>query len=418
MDNPTVKQDKFPVKIFVCILVLGFFGLSLLTNMQGLFYVTVSEHFGVARSQFSLYYTVQSLAAMVTLFFAGNIMTKHQNKLSLIVAAAVITQFVGYFLFAKAQSIVLFFVVAVFLGIAGGFDTHLLIGVLTNNWFAKKNGFVLGLSTALASVAGAIISPKMSVIIASNWRTGYLVIAFGVLITLLPVSFIIKFSPAQEGRRPYGAAELEAEADKNTNLDTSGVPYKTALKSPAFYLCALLLFFATGWSCFTFAMPGYISSLGYDASVVGFCASAYLIGGVIGKFLGGTLNDALGFLKSMIVLTVIGVAGMILLIFAAPNSSTMVIIGGVLFGVGMGICGVHPPLIVRACFGNKDYSRIYSNVGSLIWVASMVLIPIYNLIFDSTGSYVPAMWAAIVMIVLALVCGSTAVASSKKLKRE
>lgn len=411
------SQDKFPLKIFICLLLIGGGGLYLLTNLQGLFFVSVSEHLGVSRSQFSLYYTIQCFASMFTGFFAGSLLSKYKTRLRILLTAVVIVQVLSFFLFSRAESLVLFFVVAIFLGVANGFNLHVLVGILVNNWFDKKRGLIMGITMAMSSIMGAILSPSISVLIAENWRTGYLVISIGTLITMLPVALIAKYSPEMDGRKPWGEGE-EIPAAGGTAADTSGVPYAAALKSTAFYCCALVLFFATGWSCFTNALPGYVESIGYEAVVVGYCSSSYMVGGIIGKIVCGYLIDKLGILKSLIIVSVLSIIGMLLLMLMAPGAFWAIIAGGVLFGLGMGILGVYPAIIVRTCFGNKDYSKIYSNVNTLMWVSSMVLIPVYNFIYDATGSYVPGMWAAIGFLVLCFICCSIAINSSKKLPRE
>lgn len=133
-----MKKGGFPVKIFICVAVISGLGIMFLTNTSGIFYVTVSEALGVTRSSFSLYYTVQCLVSMVTLFFAGQIVAKYQKKLPLIVALASFGQFCAYFLMSRAQSMAAFFVAAIILGICAAFDTQLLTGVLINNWFRKR----------------------------------------------------------------------------------------------------------------------------------------------------------------------------------------------------------------------------------------------------------------------------------------
>jgi MFS family permease len=411
-----IKKDGFPVKIFICVAVISGLGIMFLTNTSGIFYVTVSEALGVSRSQFSLYYTVQSLTSMVTLLFAGQIVAKYQKKLPLIVALASIGQFSAYFLMSRAQSMVSFYIAALILGFCAAFDTQLLTGVLINNWFRKKTGLIFGITSALTSVCGALITPKLNAIVLSDWRLGYLTVGIGVLASVLPCTFFFKYSPALEGRRAWG--ELEAPTNTvTTPVANEGVPYNVALKSISFYMCVLMTFFSVAWSCFTFAIPGYVASIGYDGAVVGLCLSCYLVGGVIGKLLGGFLNDVIGTVNSLAVVAAMGTAGMLLLILVAPGSKALLFVGCVLFGVAMGTTGVHPPLITRSCFGNRDYAKIYGNISSVIWIASAVVIPFYNLFYDASGSYVSGMWLAIAAIMLCVVCAIVALRTSKKLER-
>lgn len=408
-------QDKFPLKIFIGLMLIGAGGLYLLTNLQGLFFVTVSETLGVTRSQFSLYYTVQCLAAMFTGLFAGQLIEKFKTKFNIFLVVIVLIQVIGFFLFSRANTLALFFVVAIFLGFANALDLHIIIGIVVSNWFIKKKGLIMGIVMAMSSIMGAVLSPTIAVLVNDNWRNGYLLISIGTLITMIPAALLVKYAPEMVGRKAWGASEA---ANSSAAIDTTGVKYGVALKSPAFYCCALFLFCATGWACLTNAFPGYIVSIGYSAVFVGYCSSSYMVGGILGKLVCGYLIDKLGVVKSLFVITALGIIGMLLLIFVAPAASWGIIAGGVLFGLGMGVLGVYPAIVVRTCFGNKDYPKIYSNINMLMWVSSMVLIPIYNFIYDSTGSYVPGMWAAVVFLVLCIVLSAIALKNAKTLPRE
>lgn len=407
-------KQAFPVRVFLSIMIINGVLVGLLTNMQGLFYVSVAESLGVTRTQFSLYYTVQCIAAMVTLFFAGNIVTRFKEKMSLLIVGAVIIQFVGYFVFSRATNLATFFIGGAFLGFSGAFDTHLIIGVMVNNWFVKLRGFVTGFGMALSSVVAAIFSPILSPIIAENWSRGYLVLAISILVAGIPGGLLAKYSPLLEGKSAYGE---DTQTNPNQSELVTGVSQKNALKSSAFYLCCILTFFATAWASFTFAIPGYVGSIGYDAVVVGFCASCYLVGGVAGKLLCGWLKDIMGTGKSLALIIVVSVVGMLMMIFGAQNL-TVLYVSCVLYGIGYGVVGVYPPLVARECFGGKDYAKIYGNITCFIWIGSMIIIPMYNLIYDISGTYVTGMWAAIVMFILTYFCATFAIRTSKHLPKE
>ncbi|NMD44520.1 MAG: MFS transporter, partial [Clostridiales bacterium] len=150
------KTNGFPTKIFIGLLLLSGIGGYFLLNIQGLFYVPVSEYFGVARSTFSLYYTAQCAGAFIGASFAGTIISKYKRQMPILIFMAAVVQFMGYFLFSKAQSVSVFFIVAPFLGIAGAFDTQMIMGLVLANWFNKKNGLILGIVTAFSSLFGAL----------------------------------------------------------------------------------------------------------------------------------------------------------------------------------------------------------------------------------------------------------------------
>lgn len=65
------QKEKFHTGIFIAMLSYSIGILYLITNCVGIFYVPVSTALGMDRGLFSTYYSVQSIAAMITLFFSG-----------------------------------------------------------------------------------------------------------------------------------------------------------------------------------------------------------------------------------------------------------------------------------------------------------------------------------------------------------
>lgn len=411
-----VISEKFPIRILVCILLINGIAMALLTNTPGLFYATVSKSLGVARSTFSLYYTVLSLACMVTLFFSGQIMAKYHKKLKLIVLICAVLQFGGYYLFYSAHSLTPFFLGGILVGIGNAFDTFVLVALLTNNWFKKKNGLILGIAAASCSAVAAIVSPRLAVLIASDWRMAYLVVGSVAAAVIAVCGLLVSYSPQEEGKIAWGSSEVAAATGINS-ASLTGVPYAIAVKSASFWLLIIMTFCATSWAAFSFAVPGYVSSLGYPARDIGLTVSCFLYGALGGKLFLGWLNDRLGAVRSLGVIVVLGLIGMLTIIIIGASSKPILFTGAVLFGVTMAITGVHPPFAVKACFGDKDYTKIYSNISIMIWVASSIIIPVYNLFFDKFGTYIPAMWLAMALIVGCFVSMVFAMRISVKLER-
>lgn len=406
------KNNSFAVNIFIAILLVGGFGNYLLTNTSGLFYVTVSQYFGVTRSFFSLYYSVQCLAAMITLLFSGRFLEKHAEKLKLIYAITVLMQFIGYMMFSRANGVWVFFVFGPIIGIAVAFNCLSFAGTLCSKWFAKGNGTILGIASAVSSIFGLYFAPVLTVMLAGDWRKAYMIIGFAVLILMFPATFLVKFTPEMEGRKPWGAEEVEESLVGKERVELTGVPFQVARKSASFYLIALMLFCATGASCFHFAIPGYIGELGFDAKTIGLVESGYLIGGLVGKLGGGWLMDKIGAIKVTIITTLCAAIGMLILIFSkADTALVLLIVSGALIATINFAIAVSAPHIAKVCFGSLHYANIFSKISTMIWLASMVMIPFYNFIYDSLGSYIPGMVFFIILQIV--IVGSTIVAINK-----
>lgn len=402
-ENASVKKsDTVPFGIVFALFMYCGLNIALFTNTPGLFYAPVSEYLGIGRGEFSLYYSAQCVVTMIALLFSGKILSKFRAHIKVILSLVAIIQLLGYVCFSQGTSIIFWYFGAVLVGLGNAFSTHMLVGLLANNWFKVGAGTIIGLVFAFNSIIGAIASPMITTYLSTGpeaFRMVYLAIGVITAVVIVPtVIAFVRYAPEDVGKKPYGwskVADSEGAADENAPV--SGVEYSKALKSPAFWMLFVFVIVITGWASFNVALPGYASSIGYDALLVGIAASCVLVGGVIGKILLGILADKFGPYKSSAVYVVIGVVSMALFI-ANPNQ-ILYLAGAVLFGISGAMLSVVAPVATRKYFGDLDYGPIYANINIGIWIGSAVIIPIYNFIFDFTGSYFGGMALAFVYIV-------------------
>ncbi|BAK44959.1 MFS transporter [Eggerthella sp. YY7918] len=399
------SKEKIPLKITIALFIYGGATVALFTNTPGFFYAPVSEYLGIGRGEFSLYYTAQAAVTFVFLLFSGKIINKYHEKLKLILIAAIVSQFIGYGFFANGTALWHWYVGAVFVGAGNAFDAHLLIGILVNNWFKLKGGTILGLVFAFVSVVGAVVSPLVSTLIAvQGFRVAYACIGVCSLVLVLPtVLFLIKYQPQDCGMRPYGEATLEERGVDNLKTsENGGISHAVALKSSSFYLLYFFTYAICCWASFNFAMPGYAASVGFDAVHVGLASTCVMVGGIIGKLSLGVLTDKAGVCRATLIISLLGIIGMLLLVLSP--SAPLFFVGAIFFGLALSLTGVMSPAATRDVFGSKDYDTIYSNIATSTWLGTATAIPLYNFVFDFTGSYASGMIAAIVLLVAGFVC--------------
>jgi MFS family permease len=388
-------------------------------NTVGVFFQPISEYLQIGRGQFSLAYTCQCLVTFFTLMFSGKLLAKYPNQIRLILTAAILLEVIAYLIFASGTAMWHWYAGSVLVGVGIGFNTNALIYILTMNWFKIKTGTIVGIAMALTSVTGAIAIPAVSYLIQTySFRSAYLAIAAIAFAFLVPISmFVVRYQPSDVGLKPYGEDEAAAmNTAAAAPAKSGGVPANRALGTPAFWLIIFFTFAAVMWACFSSIMPGYGTSLGYTNVFAATAASVILIGGIVGNLVLGYFNDKAGPSKSVGVLTVLGVAGMALLILNI--SSTLFLVGAFLFGLAFAILSVQPPILVQKCFGLKDFSAIVSYTTTVIFVGSAVIMPIYNFIYDKTGSYTPGMLVATGVIILAFIAMAIALNTAKNIPWE
>lgn len=106
-----------------------------------------------------------------------------------------------------SNTIVLFYVAAVMLGLGEITILWLAIPTLINRWFVERAGFFIGLCMAFTGIGGAIWSAVFTALTASgvDFHTIYLIWGVIALVTSLPFTlFCVRNSPEDCGLAPYG----------------------------------------------------------------------------------------------------------------------------------------------------------------------------------------------------------------------
>jgi sugar phosphate permease len=106
----------------------------------------------------------------------------------------------------------------VLVGLASGSLTNVLAAVITNRWFVKNRGLVLGLLTASNATGQLVFLPMLaSLTVHPGWQVAVLVSAGATLVVALLVVIFMKERPQDIGLRPYGANSDESVQESKEN---------------------------------------------------------------------------------------------------------------------------------------------------------------------------------------------------------
>ena len=117
----------------------------------------------------------------------------------------------------------------------------------------------------------------------------------------------------------------------------------------------------------------------------------------VGTIAEGMACAKIGIKKTMVVVLGLYVTGYVML---ALNISVYVALVCLAFGAGS--IGTLMPVVVRTIFGGRDYAAIWSVVISCSSVASFLAAPLWGMIYDVFGNYMPALVAMPVLLLLGI----------------
>ena len=387
---------------------------ALVLSCAGIFFTPVSEFFGVARAQFTLYFSLLNVAMMLTLPVAGRLMSK--IDLRVVLSACVVLCSLGLIGMSRGNSMPWFYAMGVVLGIGVAPLIYLSVPALINAWCVKQVGFFVGLCMAFTGIGGVIFNPIGTSLIQSGpegWRTAYLVFGIITLVGTLPFTLlVVRSKPEDKGLAPYGAGEKSQMGQ--ASVDTTGVPASRAMKTPAFLalavFCGIITLNQTIYQFLASYASSFEATLPTIAAASGVVASAAMAGQAIGKVVLGIINDKSVRLGIFFGLGC-GVAGVLLMWFL-PSTLALLLVGAFLFGVVYAMTTVQTPLLVRSVFGSTDYTNIYSRISMVGSLMSAVAAVFWSFVIDSPLGFPGMFVGGLVCMALCLVTSLFALAQN------
>ncbi|AYQ28099.1 MFS transporter [Polaromonas sp. SP1] len=283
------------------------------------------------------------------------------------------------------------FLAAVLTG--GGWVTMGAAGInaIISPWFARGRPMALAKAYNGASLGGVIFSPLWGALIAAIGFTAATVMVGGAMLAVVAYLcfYVVVQTPERMGQRPDG--------------DAPGMPARTITSAHAKPLPGRLLWrdrsfrtLAAAMALSLFAQAGLIthlysllvSALGTQGAGLAMAlATACAIGGrtVVGKFMPADADRRVVASVSYAV----QIGGSLLLACAAEHQTALILLGVVLFGVGIGNATSLPPLVAQVEFVKEDVPRVVALIVAMsqgLWA----LAPATFALLLVTGSGSPA----------------------------
>jgi MFS family permease len=297
---------------------------------------------------------------------------------------------VGFFLFARLESITGFYVTFLLMSVGASMAGFLAITTAIVNWFVRRRSLAMGIALLGNPIGGYALPLVVGALETYGWRAVADVSGVVVLVVGLAVSQLVRHRPEQYGYLPDGdppaPPPVEGEPAVLTAEDTS-FTVKEALRTRAFWFISL----AHGASVLVVS----VTQVHYTAHVIerfgiSLTTAAALITlqtttNFISRPLGGWLSDKI---SSRNVIMIAMVMHSVALLMLAFGTSLWMVAG---FALLNGFAwGARVPVVVsmRAeYFGSRSFGAIMG-LSSMVVTAGSVAGPVLaGLSYDITGSY-------------------------------
>jgi len=273
---------------------------------------------------------------------------------------------------------------------------------LVANWFVKNRGIALGISQFGLTISGAVIVPLTAwLVLQEGLVFTFRAYAIGIPILLLPL--ILKFAiktPEEVGEHPDGIAPVADSQPDPTDQGQNPWTVRRALADRNIWLLAFIVgpsFLSIGAVLIT--LPSYGTDIGLSGMQAAGVVSWATLLGAFAKPLFGALADRFSTKLVVACSLSLQVTGICLLLVA--QSYFTLVLSGLFFGLGYGGMATLWAVMIGELFGRLSFSRVMGAMSPMIMPFNIVGLPFANLIFEWTGSYVPAYAALLVGFVVA-----------------
>ena len=372
MPPPTVDSPQSWRRLALALVLATVGGVGMWSVVVAL--PAVQSEFGVARAGASFPYTL----TMLGFGAAGMVLGRWSDRIGIrvpVLAASALLG-IGYVASGYATTLMQF---ALAQGLLIGVGSSVTFGPLlahVSMWFERRRGIAVAIVASGNYLAGAVWPPIVQHFIAtSGWRATYMGIGVFVILSMIPLAFLLRGAPPSHALPTAGARPV------------GGTPASLGLTPQALQM---LLIVAGVACCVAMSMPqvhivAYCSDLGYGPARGAQMLSLMLGAGIVSRITFGYVMDRIGGLRTLILGG--GLQCIALVLFLPFDGLVSLYVISTLFGLFQG--GIVPSyaIIVREYFPPREAG---GRIGIVIFatVVGMALGGwMSGWIFDLTGSY-------------------------------
>lgn len=297
----------------------------------------------------------------------------------------------GLFLLSRTTSLATFYGAFVLIAIGMSCCSQTVLLTAVTNWFRRKAGIASGIAISGFGFGGLLVLVMNRLIEVYEWRTTLLILALGMLVTVLPLSLLFRHKPEQYGYLPDG------EASSAVTLENGVAPLQTievdvgvkqALKSRAFWHIAIAFTFYMVMvsSIVTHIMP-YLSSIGVTRSTASLVATFVPLISIGGRIGFGWLGDRINKKQIAAGAFVMMVLGSLFFGYAATAGIWLLVPFLILFGIGFGGSNVLRLSLTREFLGRANFGTFFGLIMGINMMGNILGPFLAGLAFDNWGSY-------------------------------
>jgi MFS family permease len=288
----------------------------------------------------------------------------------------------------------------VVIGVGMGFGTLVPAGTAVTRWFKRYRGRAMGICLSASGTAGFVAAPLLNWILEAghgNWRMGWQIVAGLAVVSGIISLLFVKERPEDLGQVADGipqaesVSELPRQHGARELITTYSWTPAEAYRTKSYWLIAIAGI-ASQYPLFFFVAHWVMHALGAGILpyVAAWTMSAFAVGGIVGRLIGGWLMDTISGRVAFIIGLCIFVVGSFLAIRVDANALPIAFAAASLYGVAFGWTFTCMNTCTAHFYGSSAFPKLN---GTMILLTSVIASPagaIGGKIFDISGGYARA----------------------------
>lgn len=312
---------------------------SIINNINSLFLNPVTQDLGLSISSFSLIFTIGAVTTALMSPIIGQLISK--VPLKIIMSIGAILAGGGFFAYAFAKKIWMFYLIAIIVGIGLSCLTTIPIATALTHWFKDKKGTALGIAMAGAGTGSFIWMQIVSrMLLHLSYQTIYAILGLIILVICLPLALFVMSLPP----------DTTITAKKREKVSYKDIHWNMPL-----------ILFSLGLFLLGMSISGtkmhiqpYLTTLNHPLTFNANVGSTQAIFALAGSLIGGYVFDKLTLRKSILIFISMALISYICLIFGAYQP--LLFVFAALFGLCLCLPSLLPTYGTSALFGQEHYA--------------------------------------------------------------
>lgn len=369
-----------------------FCNMGLCNNAMSVFLPFIEGVEGFSGTQGSTIITVRCISSLISMFFVAGYYDKIGMRLGAALATAMSA--LGYLIYSFGGSVAVYYIGAVVAGMGYSFGAIIPASILINNWFDRRRGLALSISTAGTGIC-SVLTPSLITMAAEKLGLSAALrcVFFFDIICCAVIFLLARNSPAAMGMEPYGAGETDKGRVKSHGNRCMNAA-EWVFVGLAMMLVGAVSTGGTGHFSILLTSSGYAPEL---------AAKVFALWGlmlIVGKLLFGVLSDHVGGKWSMVICYSIYVVGCATSLLFFGGNALFCYIFALFMGIGMSTVTVGPPVWAADLSIPQHYARTLKKMQMCYTVGGVIFTSVPGILYDVLGNYQSAymMYAAFAII--------------------